>query len=95
MYKVYKKANIFTSAYGQDRTPSRRVALPPMDSRHQEEQERQEVSPRIFGQLSQTQLAGQRWSGLLYLLIEIGNPDENKFETPPNSAQLFTTIQTL
>ena len=59
MYKVYKKAN---SAYGQDRTPSRR-GPPPMDSRHQEEQERQEVSPRIFGQLSQTQLAGQRWSG--------------------------------
>ena len=24
MYKVYKKANIVTSAYGQDRTPSRR-----------------------------------------------------------------------
>ena len=29
MYKVYKKDNIFTSAYGQDRTPSRRGAPSP------------------------------------------------------------------
>ena len=94
MYKVYKKANIFTSAYGQDRTPSRRGS-PPLDLRHIEEQERQEALPRIFGHLSQTQPAGQHWSGYFYLLIEIWNPDENKFETPPNSAQLFTIIQTL